>query len=151
MACSWLACTLLPCVLLLFPCIHSIHLLTAFTLTLTLCTIRGPAVYRGQWRDRVVAVKIIDCTLGGGKQNGTSAAEVALHEAELSRNLDHPCIVKVRRYYDWVPAKPLPGSKAVLAGVMGVHTPWVDAMALCRAVCTCCLAGWGLVGEVDLN
>lgn len=55
-------------------------------------------VYRGQWRDRVVAVKIIDCTLGGGKQNGTSAAEVALHEAELSRNLDHPCIVKTLEY-----------------------------------------------------
>ncbi|KAL4434067.1 hypothetical protein ABPG75_000508 [Micractinium tetrahymenae] len=54
-------------------------------------------VYRGQWRDGVVAVKVIDCT--HTSQLGSSdAAEAALAEAELSKSLRHPCIVETFEY-----------------------------------------------------
>lgn len=52
------------------------------------------AVYRGFWRDEVVAVKLIDCCFTS-QAGSASAAELALHEAELSKSLQHPCVVKV--------------------------------------------------------
>jgi hypothetical protein len=53
------------------------------------------AVYRGFWRDEVVAVKLIDCSFTS-QAGSASAAELALHEAELSKGLHHPCVVRVR-------------------------------------------------------
>jgi hypothetical protein len=63
----------------------------------TRCT---AAVYRGMWRGRVVAVKLIECTRpasgGSPAASSGSAVEAALAEAQLSKSLDHPSIVKVR-------------------------------------------------------
>ena len=43
----------------------------------------------------MVAVKLIECSFTRKGEAGT-AASAALAEAELSKSLDHPCIVKVR-------------------------------------------------------
>ena len=62
------------------------------------CTV---AVYRGMWRGSVVAVKLIECARaappgGSPAASSGSAVEAALAEAQLSKSLDHPSIVKVR-------------------------------------------------------
>ncbi|PSC73115.1 kinase [Micractinium conductrix] len=59
-------------------------------------------VYRGLWRNQVVAVKVIDCT-HVSEAGSSDAAEAAVQEAELSMSLHHPCIVKT---YDYVMLHP---------------------------------------------
>jgi hypothetical protein len=54
-------------------------------------------VYRGEWHTGVVAVKLIDCSFTA-KRQADSAAASALAEAELSKSLDHPSIVKTFDY-----------------------------------------------------
>lgn len=54
-------------------------------------------MYRGEWRGRVVAVKLIDCAFGSGSES-SSATQAALAEARLSQSLDHASIVKTFEY-----------------------------------------------------
>ena len=42
-----------------------------------------------------MAVKLIDCAFGANAAASSGAAEAALREAQLSKGLDHPCIVRV--------------------------------------------------------
>lgn len=67
---------------------------TAHPLRLCCPPFPHPAVYRGEWDTGMVAVKLIECSFGRKGATVTDAS-AALAEAELSKSLDHPCIVKV--------------------------------------------------------
>lgn len=83
-------------------------------------------VYRGQWRDRVVAVKVIDCT--HTSQAGSSgAAEVALAEAELSKSLRHPSIVETFEYAMLTGSGPAPSRTLWMVQQMCNHGTLIEA------------------------